>query len=604
MPAIAHPLSSPRLFLLLAIADCELTFEEDDSARCIWYHRPGRLLFYKDTAIFPIGISVPLSLVAQDVPPKTRDMAPFVGSRRGGDTSEYQFGPLDEAKYWRFYAKHRFARTQKKGGWDALRHVEILAAGAVPSFQGLAQAPAFALPYLPVPLLLEAEQQLLPYGRRLELVYNATVRRLLAHARRCLSAESMAARVLRTLGLWPARRPLRLLYVACGWGYRSLDDGWQGPVSIGLFLGLQGLLRRHRGSRVVDAPLVGTDFLSEHTRRSHFWYTFERELGCRFAEEDLRSLMYGYGFSYARRLPRELMSTPAEQAGIQDAIRRREFDAVIYGKVGPTQGCDPLPFIDEVLEAGYPPERIALIYGGDFGLSNHLVARHVRVMGEFGTVFVREIDAPADERFSWRPASVLPSRCYTDGNWRKFFKLWEMRLRCWGCSEIDDAVLDALWPSVTASAGGTGAVSQGLEWWASDVGTRPQSEPCWSGLALLSLPLLARGQPESKAEHCTFAMEQVSALHARIADEGLHMADADFLEAFGVRPVEVYAFVCNACGNAQGRISHAQAACQDAEKALSSGLGPFASDFDAGVDQLSLSDLRKLVLIRNHIRNS
>merc|ERR1712159_336602 len=137
-------------------------------------------------------------MVRRDIPRKHRVSAPFVGSSKGGDTSEYKFGPLDEAKYHDLYARSRFAATKKKGGWDASRHVEILAVGSVPLFQGLDKAPDFVVPFIPRQMLLTAEKELTPYHKGLEAAYNATVRSLTAHTLRCLTLEAMAAHVLKT----------------------------------------------------------------------------------------------------------------------------------------------------------------------------------------------------------------------------------------------------------------------------------------------------------------------------------------------------------------------------------------------------------------------
>jgi hypothetical protein len=52
------------------------------------------------------------------------------------------------------YERALFAVTSRKAGWDCGRHYEILAAGSVPWFLGLENAPEWAVPFLPrVPVL-------------------------------------------------------------------------------------------------------------------------------------------------------------------------------------------------------------------------------------------------------------------------------------------------------------------------------------------------------------------------------------------------------------------------------------------------------------------
>ncbi|CAE7529393.1 CPK2 [Symbiodinium sp. CCMP2456] len=530
-------------------------FGSDDSSRCVHFQRPGKILIYKkDTPIFPIGIAVPSDMIAKSVPRKTRLTAGFVGSRAGGEVKEYKFGPMDERRYHEFYRRHRFAHTKKKGGWDATRHAEILAVGTVPNFTGLAQAPPLAVPFVPKSLLLKAKRQLLPFSLRLEAVYNATVERLLDHTRRCLSVESMAARVLRSIGLWPTQRPLRLLYVTCGFGFTGAGDGWQGPVSIGIFLGLQSLLKSIPGSRIVDAPAMELNpnfWRGDSEPRSSFWYLADERLA-RKQEEALRLRMYGFGFSYARRVLPEALAVRAERDLVTQSLFRREFDGIIYGKVGPNQACDPLPFFNEVQAAGYPYERVALIYGGDFGLETKLVAQHARIFSGHGIIFFREMIAPLDD-FHWVPARVYPRACYADPTWKQFFHLWYQRLECWGCPEIDVPVREELWGELRQMAAGRP--------WQSGVGKMELMPPCWSGLVLLAVPLLADGgmpakKPSSEdlEARCEFFYLQLRKARPFLSFRTRpwprwrqRRGALAFREAFGISPWEIRAFLDSAC---------------------------------------------------------
>jgi len=582
---------------------------------CVRWHRPGRVLFYKDTAVHAVGISLPSELVAAEVPakrpPGEPHVAPFAGSRMGGDTKEYSFGPGDEDAYHAWYAQHRFALTRRKGGWDALRHPEILAAGSVPLFENLAEAPPYSVPFVPVEKLVQAERELSDYTGRLEAAYNATVRGLLEHTRNCLTAEAMAAHILRTMGLWPTSRPLRVLYVSCGWGWSgTINDGWQGPVSIGLFIGLQRLLARVPGSRVVDAPpLPGANWTPPaDLPPTYLWYTYEQDTSSASMDEsDARRLMYGYGFSYARRLPPGLMASVEERRSVIDDIHRHAFDAVVFGKVGPAQGCEPLPYFDEVQQAGYPAQRIAMIYGGDFGLQFGNTSRHIRLMGGLGTVFVREIDADPD-RFEMRPTSVLPASCYMENEWRMFFKLWEMRLECWGCPDLDAPVVAQLWPIFRRSHGSLAANDTGINFGAAPdfndgaplLGGRAAA--CWSGLILLAFPLF--GQPLNLAQHgergeafvadaCTWVAARLLEATRVLASKGTAVAERDFLEAFGVRFSEVKAFICSACGGSACRRPPGRAL-----GGLASPSPESAVLFDAHIapgDRVALAELRQRV---------
>jgi hypothetical protein len=57
------------------------------------------------------------------------------------------------------YHRARFAYTQKKGGWDCLRHYEIMANGCIPIFRGLDQCPVDTLTTFPKGLIREVNQR-------------------------------------------------------------------------------------------------------------------------------------------------------------------------------------------------------------------------------------------------------------------------------------------------------------------------------------------------------------------------------------------------------------------------------------------------------------
>ncbi len=78
--------------------------------------------------------------------PKDRDFSEIVP----GQTA-YAF--TDEKEYMGAYAKCYYAITMKKGGWDCLRHYEILAAGCIPYFIDLHRLPAGTMHNFPVQLV-------------------------------------------------------------------------------------------------------------------------------------------------------------------------------------------------------------------------------------------------------------------------------------------------------------------------------------------------------------------------------------------------------------------------------------------------------------------
>lgn len=63
------------------------------------------------------------------------------------DRSTYIY--TNEKWYYRQYQESFFGLTMKKGGWDCMRHYEIMAAGAMPYFMDLESCPSETMKYLP-----------------------------------------------------------------------------------------------------------------------------------------------------------------------------------------------------------------------------------------------------------------------------------------------------------------------------------------------------------------------------------------------------------------------------------------------------------------------
>jgi hypothetical protein len=68
---------------------------------------------------------------------------------------KYNFNHLQEKEYNEEYRKSYFAYTNKKGGWDCLRHYEIMANGCIPVFKDLELCPKYTLTSFPKELIKE-----------------------------------------------------------------------------------------------------------------------------------------------------------------------------------------------------------------------------------------------------------------------------------------------------------------------------------------------------------------------------------------------------------------------------------------------------------------
>jgi hypothetical protein len=97
----------------------------------------------------PISFSIPDEKVLSSPPLKHKDFPIHVVdeevAERIGAQSTYAF--TSEAAYYADLQASRFGITTRRAGWDALRHYEIAARGAVPCFRDLDRKPARCAPF-------------------------------------------------------------------------------------------------------------------------------------------------------------------------------------------------------------------------------------------------------------------------------------------------------------------------------------------------------------------------------------------------------------------------------------------------------------------------
>ena len=93
-------------------------------------------------------------MIVDKISPKEKDY----GSIIPGDKSTYIF--FEEDKYYDDYRKSYFGLTVKKGGWDCLRHYEILMNGCIPYFPGLENCPLLTMTKFPKDIILETNKMI------------------------------------------------------------------------------------------------------------------------------------------------------------------------------------------------------------------------------------------------------------------------------------------------------------------------------------------------------------------------------------------------------------------------------------------------------------
>ncbi len=268
---------------------------------------------------FPIGLCISESKIVQQIPVKTRGFAYIVP----GNIKTYIYN--SEADYYKGYQDSYFAITTLKGGWDCMRHYEILANGCIPYFIDIDNCDPNTMTFLPKDLIKQAMH--LPgvlKGRINRARFNTAkyyeiLNKLLEHTRKYLTTRAMAQYVLNTVNYSGNGK---ILYLS----KEAYPDYLRGCI----LTGLKELL----GDRVVDVPKI------DYIYKSY--------------EGDIKRL-YGKGMSYTKIIE----DIPVDRENIEERIKNKEFDIIIYGSVH--RGT---PFHDQVCEV-YEEDKIVYLCGED-----------------------------------------------------------------------------------------------------------------------------------------------------------------------------------------------------------------------------------------------
>lgn len=327
----------PRVFLVKESAEdlLELALCEPDPA------------LKDDWPVKPIRIS---RIRGFDIPEMQRTK--LVSRLWPGDP--YTFS--SEEQYLREYAQSHFALSPEKGGWDTMRSVEIVSAGAIPLIPKLKFAHPLSMHFYPKTLLSKAWDNF--ESGALRIPTPPVHVWMKAWGDKHLSDVAQCRYLLRACGIDVSTRP-RVAYIECN------NMATPDYVSMGLFTGL--------------TKLLGSNFFSPHVPS----FLFRELVGD-------TSGLYGRGFGFSGEL--ELQNS---QHGRQNqAISNGETVLAIQGfapdliVVGGLEYLDRNPAkrlrtVEALSDLGI---KIALVYGGDFPISRTTVCE----LGIFGTLFSRE----------------------------------------------------------------------------------------------------------------------------------------------------------------------------------------------------------------------
>ena len=298
--------------------------------------------------INPITFSVPEEKIFEITDLKTTKKR-ILSDLIPGDLKTYIYN--NETDYYNQYRESYFAITKKKGGWDCMRHYEILANNCIPFFIFIGECPVNTMALCPKDLFIEAN---ILYNKRFagknidslteEDIYEYTIllKKLTDYTKNHLTTTKMAKYVLHKTGFENVSKILLL-------------SGYLAPDYLRC-LTLHGF-KELFGTNCHDYPKIEHIYKSDHINYHE---------------------LYGKGITFTNLLDQSLHNDNLDES-IEDDIINKRYDIIIYGSYH--RG---MPFYDLVCSL-YEPNRIIMFCGEDIhccDYNNYVQKNH--------SVFVRE----------------------------------------------------------------------------------------------------------------------------------------------------------------------------------------------------------------------
>lgn len=295
--------------------------------------------------LYPINFSIPKVKVSLTYNVKTKIISDLIP----GISSTYIYN--NEEEYYNEYKKSYFAITKLKGGWDCMRHYEILANGCIPYFIDIEKCPKETMTLLPKKLLIEGNNlynkfkniNINELNEDLINEYNILREQLVEYTKNFLTTEKMAGYILQKTGFENVKK---ILYLSGATG--------EDYLRCTILHGFKSLF----GNNCHDYPKIPHIYKS-----TNIDYT----------------KLYGKGISYTNLLEPILHNTDLDSTIIED-IKNKYYDIIIYGSYH--RG---MPYYDLISQI-YNSDKIILLCGEDLHTCNY---HEYLNKGHF--IFVREL---------------------------------------------------------------------------------------------------------------------------------------------------------------------------------------------------------------------
>jgi hypothetical protein len=307
--------------------------------------------------IYPISYSIPEEsfIIPLNHDEKKYDMAPLIPGKK--DTYIYE----NEDDYNSMYANSKYALTTKKGGWDCLRHYEILANGCIPIFDKLILCPFQTLNGFPKKQIIELTKEYNETGKIIN--YNEKRDEIFKIAKDNLTCTANAKYFLHKVfpNIQPEKYSDLKILMLCGTiGYRNVNYTRE-TLAFGL--------RKICGSNFIEYPKLNVLYKN-----------------CKKINKYI-----GKGFTYGGKLDYNIEENNRNSNIIEENIKNNYYDLIIYGRIGnkyltiqPLEELLYWPIIKNI----YNKNNIVFLYGND--LTRTSQDKCLLYHANYGICFVRE----------------------------------------------------------------------------------------------------------------------------------------------------------------------------------------------------------------------
>jgi len=322
--------------------------------------------FLMKTSIHSLSYCIPDEIILdeEEVEKIIHSKKDLIAALIPGKKNTYFFNDREEKEYYQMYRDAYYAYTEKKGGWDCLRHYEIIANGCIPLFRDLNNCPKQTLTTLPKELLVEIYEKTPPQISFEN--YKKYLRQIMECFRKKCSCSATANYLLNRIHSTKPLKNFLLIRGNCGVNY-TRETTW---------IGLKRFSQQQGG--------VSREFPTIH-------YLYQNS--------NQRNL-YGNGMTYSKRILEDSEKTSEEY--VVEKIKSHFWDLIIYGKVGPDEdfeGSFPnMPLWNHVFK-NYSKNEIVFLYGGDGcqnmesgGGGGDRYRNHLLHHSSFANCFVRELN--------------------------------------------------------------------------------------------------------------------------------------------------------------------------------------------------------------------